>query len=399
MLLVKMVEAGVRIIGGIGFDRSKHVVDGGLVGACGLLGCCGSRKRRRTRANTKSRNHKYKAADAPPNLQRRDSDLSSYIPPNVLGTMPPFLATESRKGSTHSGPPPSVLKPEYANRPYREDSEDEGFIMGAWQPFPRTGYAPVTDGLQTHAPAPFQVKQSAASPASSSGFSRVGGGRAHIDTPYAITSGSTHTFPSIGQQESQTALAPLATFDDYDDDPPSLSNVAREYGTLPPGAMLPAHIRTKSQSAIVEDAGGLYLGAGRMHQQQPSQGSSTSTSVTGMNVASGSGTGSGGSGSPGLLSKFMVGTAIADDDDDEDQPKKKPWYHLRRSRHQSIDGALGELSAASTHIDAELGGLRAAAAASAQPQRSFVVVRKPQQQSSGRLNQSMNTHPGTQPPS
>lgn len=383
MLLVKIVEAVVRIVGGIDFDRSKHVVDSGLIGACSLLGCCGSRKRRRTRANTRSKNHKYEATDAPPTLQRRDSDLSSYIPPNIQGAMPPFLATESRKGSTHSGPPPSVLKPEYANRPYREDSEDEGFIMGAWQPFPRTGYAPVTDGPQTHAPPPFQTKHSATPPPLSSGFSRVGGGRAHIDAPYAITSsGSTHTFPSIGQQSSQTALAPLPTFDDYDDDPPpSLSNVAREYGSLPPGAMLPAHVRTKSQSAIVEDAGALYLGAGRLHRpRQPSQGSSANTSMIGANVASGS----------RPLSKFMVGTAT--DDDDEDQPKKKPWYHLRRSRHQSIDGALGEFSPTKP-VDAELGGLGAAEAASAQPQRSFVVIRKPQQQS------SVRHHSMTQPPS
>ena len=43
MLIVKVVEAILRIVGGIGFGRSRHVVDSGLLGTMGLMGCCGPR--------------------------------------------------------------------------------------------------------------------------------------------------------------------------------------------------------------------------------------------------------------------------------------------------------------------------------------------------------------------
>jgi hypothetical protein len=58
---------------------------------------------------------------------------------------------------------------------------------------------PVTDGPQTLPPTKV-ASSSSPGGGGGTGFSRVGGGRAHFDSPYAIASGSTHTFPSIGQQ-------------------------------------------------------------------------------------------------------------------------------------------------------------------------------------------------------
>ncbi|KAG6820677.1 hypothetical protein H0H93_013195 [Arthromyces matolae] len=261
MLLVKLVEALVRIVGQVGFDRSKHVVDSGLLGACGLLGCCGSRKRRRNRRPRDSR-HPYHITDVR-QQEHRDSDVSSYIPPTFprggIEGSPRFLGTESRKASSGSGPP-SVLRPEHAMRPYREDSDDEGYIMGAWNPKPRPGYASgigdnsvsQKSALQHELTKPSQITMAAASP---SGFSRVAGGRAHIDSPYAIASGSTHTFPSIGQSSLQHTHN---VFDNDESPPPSLLNVEgrqTDFSILPPGAAQPTHTRTKSQTAIVEDAG------------------------------------------------------------------------------------------------------------------------------------------------
>lgn len=367
MLLVKIVEALVRVIGGIGFDRSRHVVDSGLLGACGLLGCCGPRKRRPKRQPREK--HQYKPTELKPQPVHRDSDVSSYIPPafpNHGGTSTPprFQGSESRKGSTNSGPPPSVLKPEHAMRPYREDDEDEGFIMGAWQPFPRPGYAPVlSESPSGSTPPPSAQQQSKPSQSTStvaqSGFSRVGGGRAHIDTPYAISGGSTHTFPSIGQQTT-----PHPPFLDEDDDspPPSLSNVSnyrQDIGILPPGAMQPPHIRTKSQTAIVEDAGILASIQGLGPQQEASSG--------------------------GLLRPPVMPNLPADYHDDDSEslaPKKKPWYHLRRNRIHSSEGSPAPPTAPDPPVDQELGG----SGASPQPARSFVVIRKPQ--SGGRLNQT-----------
>ncbi|KAG6866131.1 hypothetical protein C0991_008439 [Blastosporella zonata] len=372
MLLVKLCEALVRIFGAVGFDRSRHVVDSGLLGACGLLGCCGSRKRHGKR-RTRDHKHPYKIAELRPQQEPRDSDVSSYIPPvfpSVGGEVPPprFLGSESRKGSAASGAPPSVLRPEHAMRPYREDSEDEGYIMGAWQPFPKPGYAPVISDSPVATPRSnlhqqlTKPSQSTLTTAAPSGFSRVGGGRAHIDTPYAITAGSTHTFPSIGQ-----STIPAHTIFDDDSPPPSLSNVEGrqpDFATLPPGAMQPSHIRTRSQTAIVEDASILATLQGL--------GSSPGRNET----------------STGGLLRPPVITGIPpdfdDDDPEETTTKKKSWFRLGRNRAHSNEGSPAAAPSSSPTppalpVDEEMGGI----GETSQPTRSFVVIRKPQPGSAG----------------
>jgi hypothetical protein len=217
ILLIKLIEAAVRIFGGIGFDRSNHIVDVGLLGACGLLGMWPSRKRRQRR-------RKLASQSPSPVTPYNASDLSTI---NKMGQSAPL----------------SVLRPEHALRPYREDGDDEtGYIMGAWQPFPRP------DQVGGHAT---QLSISSTAPpvahTPSSGFARVGGGRAHFDAPYAIT-GSTSTFPSTDQVIDSSHLAV------------SFSNVpirARSHSPeLPPGAMQPAHVRATSHAAVIEHAPG-----------------------------------------------------------------------------------------------------------------------------------------------
>ena len=292
MLLVKLVEAIVRICGGIGFHQSRHVVDSGLLGALGLLGCCGSR---RPRSSSRSR-------------YRPDVPKPTTLP--LSRPSPPYKDVTP----TASGPP-SVLRPEHALQPYKEESDDEtGFIMGAWQPFPRPGYSPVDD----HSPVP---------EAPQTGFARVGGGRAHFDSPYAIASsshrGSTQTFPSVEQRSTATPAA----VHDYSPPPtPSISSAtaARKADvSLPPGAMPPAHIRTKSQTAIIEDASALI----NLSDLRASQGA-------GENDEEG------------------------EDDGPVIQPKKK-WYNIRKNRRPS------ELE---PPVDMP--------APDSEPGRSFVVVRK-----------------------
>ena len=416
MLLVKVVEGMIRIFGGIGFNRSRHVVDSGLLGTCGLLGCFGGPRKRHRR-----RSHKRKAPMVNASqLQTRDSDLSSYMPPaggvmpaDGTATPPRFLNPGSRKGSTHSHPP-SVLKPEQANKPYKEelmDNDDEGYIMGAWQPFPRlsVGHAPVGDGSQIPPSSIFgqqKAKQSTGSSTNTappSGFSRVGGGRAHIDTPYAIATGSTHTFPSIGQQSqtqhsanhSTSALAGQPLFYEQDinetnDEIPLEMGLAIGDNGLPPGAMQPAHIRTKSQTAIVEDylpsvpASSSSMTKSQRQQSQIPLGQPSSTRHLSESTFL----------RPPDARNATKFTLEADDDDSGDeadqQKKKKPWYHIRRNRPHSAEGRTS--TAASTAdlgggpVDEELGGLISNSGAP-QPQRSFVVIRKPPG-SMGRLNQA-----------
>ena len=307
MLVVKLIEAAMRISGGIGFDYSNHVIDSGLLGVCGLLGCCGPRQRR-------SHRRRFRATEVPP------SQVSSFSPPNDVGA-----------GKTHSGPP-SVLRPEHAMQPYREDSDDEdGYIMGAWQPFPGPGYNSVTEPSS-----PVQQPTSQ----SSTGFSRVGGGRAHFDSPYAIASGSTQTFPSVGRNSFTSS--PLAVFRDDDSPRPSLTQDAHFLSGPTPST----HVRTKSQTAIVENSPTVF------HNLSPRR---TSEHADRRNS-----------------DKYSHPAALTfqdEDDSDLGHPKKKHWYQLRRARPRSEGSSLPVMDSSliSPSPDSE-------------PGRSFVVIRarKPQ---------------------
>ncbi|KZP13441.1 hypothetical protein FIBSPDRAFT_960501 [Athelia psychrophila] len=304
MLVVKLLEAVVRIVGSVGFDRSKHVIDSGLVGACGLLGCCGGRRKK-----PRSTRRRYRATEVPADAV---SEVSSYLPPAGVGKG----STASHHSHSPHSQPASVLRPEHALRPYREDSDDEnGYIMGAWQPFPRPGYNSVEE------PSPTASAPTTQSASGTSGFSRVGGGRATFDTPYAIATGSTLTFPSARAASVGPASALAApSFHDDDEWPAptaSVANIARQpqhaHSDLPPGAM-PPHTRTKSQTAIVERYTPVQLPA-EPSAEEPRRAS------------------------------------MDDGDDDASQPKKKHWFNIRKNRRHSDGDALardGDVPAAIT---------------------------------------------------
>ncbi|KAG2108278.1 uncharacterized protein F5147DRAFT_800108 [Suillus discolor] len=102
-------------------------------------------------------------------------DSSPYVPPNAS-----FAQKDKGSSSSHhsGGPPPSVLRLEHALQPYREHSDDDaesGHIMDAWQPF--SGPGPRSSYDHTSISTPPQHFNS--------GFSRIGGGHAHYDSPYA----------------------------------------------------------------------------------------------------------------------------------------------------------------------------------------------------------------------
>lgn len=275
MLLVKLVEAALRIFGGVGFHESRHVVDSGLLGVMGLLGCCGTRRRPRR----SSRPRPYRAGPPQPTTLPLSRPAPAY-----------------RDVTPTSSGPPSVLRPEHALQPYKEESDDEtGYIMGAWQPFPRPGYHSVDP-------------QASPSEQKSSGFTKVGGGRAHYESPYAITNtgsarGSTQTFPSVERNVGASTLSNAINPHEYSPPPsPSISSAtaARKAElNLPPGAMPPGqsttyHIRTKSQTAIIEDASAFI----NLSDVRPSQDS------------------------------------LGDDGGEDSQPRKK-WFNFRKNRRQS----------------------------------------------------------------
>ena len=296
MLVVKCIEGLLRIAGGIGFSRSRHVVDSGLLGTLGLMGCCGARHPSRSRGG-------YRAAERQPSTLA----LSRPAPP-YKGTTPP------------SSGPPSVLRPEHAMQPYKEESDDEaGFIMGAWQPFPGPGYNAVDESASTA-----EVPKS--------GFTRVAGGRAHYDSPYAIASGSTQTFPSVERERNAgpSSLARSAP-SVVDDSPPPTPSIASGARGLPPGAMPPAHIRTKSQTAIIENAPAFMAAAATATAAGPEQHAQV---------------------------EFLNGEEAAP------QPKKKHWYNRRKNRRLSESDAALSAPPPPPPSQQDAG-------------RSFVVMRKP----------------------
>lgn len=360
-------------------------MDSGLFGVLGLLGCCGppsgSRRQRRARQQlatekkTHSRFRTSNSSELPPL-----NPHAAYDSPQL-----PFADSALRRGSLNSVPTPSVLRPEHALRPYREDSDDEGFIMGAWKPFAsqRSGYSPVSETFRgTPASSPSQKQPS-------SGFSRVGGGKAHIDSPYSIShpgraSSSMHSFPSIGDKSpvgpGPSSLSNPVYYDGDESPPPSMSNVSNiGISALPPGAMQPSHIRTKSQSAVIEDAGWvqpLSPLTGQTTQQAPEN--SCSGGVVGFlrpRISSFMGGNNTNPLSPPVGMMDVPNSPPSDDDDSERQPrKKKPWYFLKRHRpHTSEDSYMGP----PPPVECEFGGLDSSTSSST-PGRSFVVIRKNQ---------------------
>ncbi|KAF9238821.1 hypothetical protein BU15DRAFT_88257 [Melanogaster broomeanus] len=302
LCIVKLVEALVRIFGRVGFDRSQRPVDSGLIGALAFLGCCGARSRS--------------------GRERRR-----------------YRATEGSAASHSSGQPPSVLRPEHALRPYKEDSDDDdesGHIMGAWQPFPGPGsglsYDRAESSPQTQSPI--------------SGFSRVGGGRAHFDSPYAIAGGkeegSTLTFPSMDRKGS--GLGPAGN-EEIPTPTASVANVARHpvltNSGLPQGAMMP-HMRTKSHTAIIELAA-VGAAAGSSSESHPLVETGERSPPTAR-------------GSSGDIAASNL---------DAGQLRKKHWFNIRRNRRHSDEGVLDDTET----------GEGAASSSKKETGRSFVVIR------------------------
>ncbi|KIJ56499.1 hypothetical protein M422DRAFT_238126 [Sphaerobolus stellatus SS14] len=224
MLISKVFEGLVRLIWHVSFDRSKHTVDTGLIGAIGLVARRKHERTRKSGGGRASRSSRPSRADS-------DSTTANMIPP------PGHVASAASRSRTTVSGPPSVLRPEQLNQPYREDSDDEtGYILGAWHYDDDLAIEPFTPSPPA-SPAPPPAPPAAPS----SGFSRIAGGRANIDSPYTMTGTTSTAFAastSAGQNMPSTSTA-----------------------NLPPGAMAPghaSHARKKSQSAIIEDASTLF---------------------------------------------------------------------------------------------------------------------------------------------
>jgi hypothetical protein len=222
MLIVKIMEGIVRIARGLSFASSRHSLDSGLFGA---LGCCGGSSRNKKRRRRRTMDGRHSRAYSESTQATLAQQIQAGRPSGV-----------------------SYLKPEQASIPYRESSDDDaGFIMESWS---KTDLNLPAGGTRSQSKLALEDNATVnTESAPSSGFARVGGGRAHFDTPYAIIKGK----QSLAPGRSEVTPAPLSQFSQPPPITPRPSNRSPD-PPLPQGAARPIHSRTRSQTAVIEDA-------------------------------------------------------------------------------------------------------------------------------------------------
>ncbi|KAH8834173.1 hypothetical protein DL96DRAFT_1579684 [Flagelloscypha sp. PMI_526] len=375
-LLAKILEAITRLVTRQPFRNASTSLDAGLLGVC----CAGRRRRKGRKRKTaggssgnKKTHHRYTKTSE---TLTSNQGSGQFLPPQTF-------RSQGGSSSVHSGPPLSVLRPEQANKDY--DSEDDmrqelsggggGFIMGAWKPS-GDGYEPLSNpnpdaGFASSSPT--EQKKS--------GFTRVAGGKAKMENPYAAlpsASGSQH-IPTSGAGLPVPSTSGIGTMSSVPPSSyPSSSVAAAAAGPssssatgLPPGAAAPSHVRTKSQTAIVEHFA--------PHIPQPTSN----------------------------LAAYSTPVFSSDDSDEEDEmgPKRK-WNIFGGGRKKRASTSeipnpppvTGAGGSGGLGVDLEMGGGRGQSqsfshgdqrpgtsegvsspdAAPAAPVRSFVVVRKGQ---------------------
>lgn len=282
MLVVKVLEGIIRIVRRVSFASSRHTLDSGLFGA---MGCCGGtnatrRKKRRHRDAHHSRAH---------------SETSAAV------SHPGFPVTREANIS--------YLKPEQASMPYRESSDDDaGFIMESWSKTDLNLPGGAHGATTSKSKLAYDDTATTDESSPSTGFTRVGGGRSHFDNPYAISKGK----KTESVSRTSTSPPPVTQFATHA--PPSAHRPSsRSPEPLPKGAARPIHSRTRSQTAVIEDASTL-MGAGAIavpliasHSRPGSAGNTTSRPGSASRSASHSHQGHGqGLGSSGKQSKSFT---------------------------------------------------------------------------------------------
>ncbi|KAG8902349.1 hypothetical protein FRB99_004563 [Tulasnella sp. 403] len=290
MIITKIAEGLVRLFGGLPFDKSRSHADSGLSGAINQLPCCGGHRR-------KNRRHQYR----PSHVGRDASRTSGSSKQKMLHpTHPPSLNASTGGGSTT--PVQSYLRPEQAATPYREDGDDpeSGYILGAFH----------DDYMQP------ETQRQPPPQATNTGFTRIKGGKAHFDNPFAI-----HDAPNPDDRKPQyrrPVNAPSTS--GYEPPPSSYTPVNVVQNAEASTSGISAHNRKRSETAIVEDVS-MYMGG---HQREPSA-SRTPPATAGYYRSDGP-----------LPPPPVVPMAVDDGSTDSSpKPKRKFWFGSSNSRAAS----------------------------------------------------------------
>lgn len=220
MLIIKLLEGIIRLTRGVPFSVSRHSLDSGLFGALGLCGGSTRRQNRRPRGVSDARNSRVYSETT-----RSNTSPISY-----------------RQAQANI----SYLKPEQASIPYRESSDDDhGFIMESWS---KTDLNLPVGGARSRSKLALEERSITDESSPSTGFTRVGGGRAHFDTPYAIAKGKQ------SMSRGRTSMSPPPPPLNPNQQPPVTPRPTKALESLSKGAARPFHSRTRSQTAVIEDA-------------------------------------------------------------------------------------------------------------------------------------------------
>ena len=266
VLAFKIAELAIRLVGQVPFDESRSARSGGLKGALrkynnapggggGHKARSGGAQRRREVEERRRRNLQRQGRMSP-----SEDTIGTHT--RMLPGRPTHHSQQSRASSSvssyadYSRPGPPMQQ-----QPINFGGEDDGFIMSAmstnnWggspgyvkpgaysglpapqphqQPILRAG--PAWGDQVTVVPAPTVAQQPAMStysspPKASSGFTRVGGGRASSSNPYQLANAATAAYPPY----------PASSADLYSP-------------TTPTSGSMPGNPRRMSQSAIIEMA-------------------------------------------------------------------------------------------------------------------------------------------------
>lgn len=260
VLLVKLVEAVVRIIVHAPFDESTDEFDSGLLGAFSKASCCGeglirpSGRRRKGRRRPRGVGGGRRARHSTTASQQGMLDASQS---SSLGKSAGSDAYGQYDGATPAGFEPQLGY--FPPGPPNDPGYAQGFIMGGWRPPPTGPYgAPPADYLhmQQRGGAPVPVDgQPPADGSPQRSFSKVRGGKAAFETPYTVqptsptpvNDGSRSPGPNqpLLSARQSPALAPF---------PSSSSSSPHPAASPPPNARPTGHVRKKSETAVVDYA-------------------------------------------------------------------------------------------------------------------------------------------------
>ncbi|CED85423.1 TRP-like family [Phaffia rhodozyma] len=327
-LIIKLIEALVRLIVRARFDDSADPYDSGILGAFSKASCCGDslirssgrrRQNRRQGFRPRAGDNFSQHSQAPSQQGMLDLSRSS------MSMTPARTPATNFDGTDDSSYFPRLVQ-DFSNE------TETGFIMGGWRPPPLIDYGGTTEPSSEYSPLRHQRQYSTAVPPDSPspstqlpqrGFSMVRGGRAAYETPYSLkqTSPPASPGPYQGLLYGQETLDTSTSHQQYYNE----SATASDSGTPSSMMFLPDssgthglysrpsdHYRKKSEPAL---SGNNQLSRTFNTSYQP--GSNPSFSQSGFAIR------------PLPISSMPVPNEADDEEEDAEsfqKPKRSSWF-------------------------------------------------------------------------